>query len=81
VRHERKTAPSDYRYKKHVDDGTGEEPDPVAGTLQEIEHVFGVMKLKFGFHEGALPRTSEERQSSQKPRPNSTGFLSKRRFT
>ena len=53
-----------YRYKNQVDEVERAKNRTKSQVRSKVEHVFGAMKLKFGFSAGALPRTAEERQST-----------------
>ena len=51
-----------YRYKDGIDAGEREKNRLKSKIRSRVEHVFGVLKLKFGFVKGALPRLGKERQ-------------------
>lgn len=51
-----------YRYKDRIDEIARAKNRTKSRVRSKVEHVFGVMKLKFGFCEGALSRLEKERQ-------------------
>ncbi|MFZ1010769.1 MAG: transposase [Candidatus Sulfotelmatobacter sp.] len=50
-----------YRYKNGIDEEERAKNRTKSSVRSKVEHVFQVMKLKFGFCEAALSRTEEER--------------------